>query len=196
MREKRNFWKRAFFSLLAFVMIVMAIAITIVVASITTEPEIITYEKQNLAPGQSFFTLTTTKASINSWITDELGKKQQEFNNIHYEVVLDDYIYLKGWLLVFSREVPFQMVFEPSVNEDGGLTLYEKEIRLGKLQLPGEIVLGLIQEQMEFPDWVTVIPNEHIIHVNVKEIGLEKNLQLSVNRFDLKNDQLELAVKR
>jgi uncharacterized protein YpmS len=197
MGEKRNRWKRAFFMLLSFVLILIGITISTAVNLLFSEPEKDVQEQiYSISDNPTFFTLTTTKSAINKWMHDELQKKKQQFDNIHYEVVLDDYIYLKGWLLIFNREIPYKMVFEPTVNKDGGLTLYEKEISLGKLQLPGEIVLGLIQEQMKFPDWVTVNPAEHLIYVDAGGIKLERDLQLTVKEFDLKNDHLKFQLTR
>ncbi|MFZ3589804.1 YpmS family protein [Bacillus sp. DJP31] len=195
MKGKSN-WKRAFFILLGSVLIICTVLIGLVVYSILSKPELEADFAETGKGTKPFFTLSTSKSAINSWIKEELDKKEKTVKNINYEVYLDDYIYLKGGLLVFNREIPFQMVFHPHVNEEGGLTLQEREISLGKLQLPGEIVLSLIHEQIDFPEWVKVEPTQQEIIVDVKNIELEKGMELSIKRFDLKQDQLEFNLTR
>jgi uncharacterized protein YpmS len=189
-------WKRAFFILVGFTLITSA-TVACSILYLVFSPPPIEPEKVDSGPGlESFFTLSTTKSAMNKWINEELSKREKKFDNIHYEVILNEYINLQGNLIIFNREVPFQMVFEPFVNEEQGLTLREREIRLGKLQLPGDVVLALIGEQINFPKWVKVVPSRHEIIVNVKEIELEKGMQLSITEFDLENDQLQFNLKR
>lgn len=189
-------WRRAFFILLGSVLIaviaLIGLIMNLLLSEPITEPEI----EGNENVVTPFFTLSSTKPAINSWIKEELAKREQLVENINYEVLLEDYIYLRGGLEIFNREIPFQMVFHPIVNEDGGLTLQEKEISLGRLQLPGEVVLTLIQDQIDFPKWVEVHPQDHVIIVNVTDIKLQEGMELSVKKFDLTNDQLEFVLKR
>ncbi len=195
LKGKSN-WKQAFFILLGSILITGTVSIGLIVYLVTSKPGIqpdFENSKEGMKP---FFTLSTSKSAINSWIQEELEKKEKTVKNINYAVVLDDYIYLKGGLLVFNREIPFQMVFHPHVNKEGGLTLQEKETSLGKLQLPGAVVLSLIDEQIDFPEWVTVKPTQQEVIINVKKIELQKGMQLSVYRFDLKKDQLEFNLFR
>ncbi|KAA0547523.1 DUF2140 family protein [Bacillus sp. BGMRC 2118] len=188
-------WKQAFFILLSSLILLVAVmfgAFLYLVVSPAEEensPSVEIVENPN-------FTLVTNKEGINSWIHKELTKQEQKAKNIHYEVIVDDYIYVNGKLIVFNREIPFQMIFEPSVNQDKGLTLTEKEISLGMLNLPGEIVLGLLDEQFNMPKWVSIRPNQQEIVVDIKEIELEKGMQLSLKTFDLSQDKIELNIKR
>jgi uncharacterized protein YpmS len=192
---RRN-WKRAFFILLGSVLITGILVVGFITYLLVSKPS---FQSEFISPKEDvtpFFTLTTSKAAINVWIREELAKKEKTVENINYEVVLEDFIYLRGNLIVFNREIPFQMVFHPHVNEDGGLTLQEREISLGRLQLPGELVISLIDEQIDFPKWVSVEPSRREISVNVKRIQLDDGMQLSVKRFDLQKDQLEFILMR
>ncbi|MBM7659929.1 uncharacterized protein YpmS [Bacillus mesophilus] len=196
MRGIQN-WKRAFFVLLSTVLIMLGVILVIVIRLLLTEPSITVNPEELEEKGEPFFTLSTSKKAINTWIQEELGEiDKTSVKNINYEVILEDFIYLRGNLIVFNREIPFQMTFHPVVNETGGLTLKEREISLGRLQLPGELVLGLIAEQVVFPDWVNVRPDQHEIIVNVRDIKLEKGMQLTVKSFDLEKDQLEFLLTR
>jgi uncharacterized protein YpmS len=192
---RRN-WKRAFFILLGSVLITGILVVGFITYLLVSKPS---FQSEFISPKEDvtpFFTLSTSKAAINVWIREELAKKEKTVENINYEVVLEDFIYLRGNLIVFNREIPFQMVFHPHVNEDGGLTLQEREISLGRLQLPGELVISLIDEQIDFPKWVSVEPSRREISVNVKRIQLDDGMQLSVKRFDLQKDQLEFILMR
>jgi uncharacterized protein YpmS len=195
MRGIQN-WRRAFFILLAAVLILIVATIGIIMRLLVVEPPLTINPSGMEESRNPFFTLSTSKSAINSWISEELAEKDKTVYNINYDVVLEDFIYLRGDLIVFNREIPFQMIFNPVVNETGGLTLQEREISLGRLQLPGELVLGLLAEQVDFPTWVTVHPSRHEIIVNVRDIQLEKGMQLSVKTFDLQQDQLEFLLKR
>jgi uncharacterized protein YpmS len=196
MRGIQN-WKRSFFILLSTVLIMSVVILGIVMRLLLKEPPITANPEELEEIGAPFFTLSTSKTAINTWIQEELGEKNNTtVQNINYEVMLEDFIYLRGNLIVFNREIPFQMTFHPVVNETGGLTLQEREISLGRLQLPGELVLGLLAEQVVFPSWVSVRPDHHEIIVNVRDIRLDKGMQLSVKSFDLEQDQLEFLLTR
>jgi uncharacterized protein YpmS len=192
--NQRN-WKRAFFILLASILFILTVMVGMSLYLLFSEPT--TPSKSGTGnEEQSFFTLSTTKSAITKWINEEISKREEKIENINYEVLIEDHIYLQGNLIVFNRELPFRMTFDPYVNEDKGLTLREREIRLGNLQLPGDVVLALIQQQINFPDWVYVNPSRQEIIVNVKEIDLNQGMQLSVEEFNLENDQLEFNIKR
>ncbi|MBM6617212.1 DUF2140 family protein [Bacillus suaedaesalsae] len=194
MNNDRN-WKQAFFILLGSIILLVAVMFGAFLYLVLSPPESENPTKVEVIENP-YFRLVTNKAGINSWIHKELSKREQKIKNIHYDVMVDDYIYVNGKLIVFNREIPFQMIFEPSVNQDKGLTLTEKEVSLGMLNLPGEIVLGLLDEQFNMPEWVTIHPNQHEIVVDVKEIELEKGMQLSLETFDLSKDKIELNLKR
>jgi uncharacterized protein YpmS len=192
----RTNWKRAFFILLGSILITCIVVVWFVSYLLVSKPPLqsdFVSPKEDVTP---FFTLTTSKAAINEWIKEELAKKKKTVENINYEVLLEDFIYLNGNLIVFNREIPFQMVFYPHVNEDGGLTLQEREISIGRLQLPGELVISLIDEQIDFPKWVSVESSNREIIVNVKSIKLNDGMQLSVKTFDLQQDELEFILMR
>lgn len=193
-KNERN-WKQAFFILLGSIILIVAVLFSGFLYLILSPPVNKSTPNKEMAENP-YFKLATNKAGINSWIHKELSKREKKIENINYEVIVDDYIYLKGNLIVFNREIPFQMIFEPSVNEEKGLTLTEKEVSLGMLNLPGEIVLGLLDEQFNMPEWVTIQPSNHEIIVDVKEIKLEKGMQLSVETFDLERDKIEFNLKR
>ncbi len=189
-------WKSAFFILLGSIFLMASMLIGLTFYLVTSKQQELPENLSTVEDIKPFFTLVTSKSSINSWIHDELEKRGKKIDSLNYRVILDDYIYLKGELVIFNREVPFQMVFHPEVNAEGGLTLQEREISLGNLQLPGEIVLGLIGDQIDFPDWVKVNSDQQEIVVDIKRIELKKGMQLSVKQFDLKEDRLEFNIKR
>ncbi|WP_456276030.1 YpmS family protein [Bacillus sp. AK128] len=195
MWENQN-WRRAFFILLGTVLTVTIVILAIVIRLLLSEQPELTIPKAEVEKGRPFFTLSTSRTAINSWIQDELAEQEKAVQNINYEVVLEDFIYLRGNLIVFNREIPFQMTLHPVVNETGGLTLQQREISVGRLQLPGELVLGLLNEQVDFPEWVRVQPETKEIIVNVREIQLDQGMQLSVKTFDLQKDQLEFQIER
>ncbi|WP_246938845.1 YpmS family protein [Bacillus pinisoli] len=189
-------WKKAFFILLGTVLAMVLLIVGVAIRLLLAEPTLTSDPNENKDLGKPFFTLSTTKTAINKWIQEELDEEERTVQNINYTVSLEDYIYLRGHLVVFNSEIPFQMTFEPVVNETGGLTLQEREISLGRIQLPGDLVLGLLAEQVHFPSWVTVRPASHEIIVNVRDIELQKDMVLSVKDFDLEKDQLVFQLTR
>lgn len=189
--EKR--WKRAFFVLLT---ICTMLFLTLVVLYVSLISSTSTKPVPDVAPvipkSTPIFTITANKTELTQLINQKLIKNKE--GNINYSVSLQDDIQLKGTIKVFSDNIPFIMLFSPSVTKDGQVTLKEKSFRLGKLYLPSDQVLKFIRMGTTLPNWIVIDPAKKQIDVNLSKAPINGQLYLRADRIDLKHDVLQFSI--
>ena len=109
------------------------------------------------------------------------------------ELVVDDKIYLYSTLTIFNVDIPIQMDFEPVV-KDGNIVLEQDAVHVGKLNIPPKTVLKLIEDAVDFPSWITVLPNDEAIYVDLSRINIASGSRVRAKEIDLPNDKIELEV--
>lgn len=135
------------------------------------------------------FQVQTNKAELNKMINhyiEEEGLKSP----IDYKVILQDEVELFGTMKVFTQNIEMKLTFEPESLQNGDLILKQKSISIGQIQLPVPFVLQFIQEQYDFPEWVSIHPNDELIYVSLQNMKLKSDIKVRVNKFDLRNDDI------
>ena len=139
------------------------------------------------------FHLKTNKQDLNTWINYYLTKEYT--GSFEYKVLLTDEVVLYGEIPIFNEKVEMKLTFEPVVLENGDLELQQKTISIGKLTLPVTLVLKFIQSSYSVPDWVTIQPNEKKVYMKLQNMKLKSELKVSVQEFDLKNNDIEFLLQ-
>lgn len=149
--------------------------------------------KQNIVQNDVFFQIKTNKQDLNRVINHYL---EEEFSAaIDYEVLLTDEVELYGTLPVFSSNVDLKLTFEPHALENGDLELQQKNISIGRLNLPVPLVLKFVQNSYSLPDWVMIQPNKEKVYVSLQNMKLKSNSKVRVDEFDLKNDRITFSLQ-
>ncbi len=139
------------------------------------------------------FHLKTNKQDLNTWINYYLTKEYT--GSFEYQVLLTDEVVLYGEIPIFNEKVEMKLTFEPVVLENGDLELQQKTISIGKLTLPVTFVLKFIQSSYSVPDWVTIQPNEKKVYMKLQNMKLKSELKVSVQEFDLNNNDIEFLLQ-
>lgn len=140
------------------------------------------------------FQVQTNKAELNKMINhyiEEEGLKSP----IDYKVILKDEVELFGTMKVFTQNIEMKLTFEPESLENGDLILNQKSISIGQIQLPVPFVLQFIQEQYDFPEWVSIHPNDELVYVSLQNMKLKSDIKVKVNKFDLRNDDITFTLQ-
>ena len=160
-----NKWKIAFF-LLATAVVVTVAAIGYLVFAPVDQAAI---EEPLDAKGNVLVVETTAKefeAIAKKYLGDAMNKSPLP---VELEVAED--IRVSSELTVFAVDVPIQMHFDPIV-ENGNIVMKQTAVHVGKLNIPPQTVLKLLNDAIEFPNWITVQPNDEKIYVDLSRINI------------------------
>lgn len=189
--QKQAKWRNSFFILLGFNLIIIVV-ILYGLLSPTPKPETI----QDVIPSETnnaTFVVHTTAEDvsefINAYIKDLLAEEAYQ-----YSVVLQKDVQIRGELPFFGSTFPLLIILEPHVLADGNLLLKQKSLSLGKLNLPNKQAMKYVANLLEIPDWVVINPSREEIVVHVTEIKTKSNLQLAIEQFDLRANEITIKI--
>ncbi len=185
----KNKWKILFF-ILAIVNVVVIGSIYFLVTSDGKNNPI--ENKPDNTSETIPFTTQTNKLDLNKVINHYL--KQQAKGSINYQIFLDNNVNLIGTLPIFGQNVEMKMSFKPTAVDDGNLILKEKDFSIGALKLPAEQVLKMINNHYQFPEWVTIQPNEKNVLVDLQNMNLKSGLIVRMEKIDLKQDKIMFTI--
>jgi uncharacterized protein YpmS len=134
----------------------------------------------------------TNKQDLNQLINHYINDQQK--GPISYEVVLDEFVILRGALTIFNQKTEMKIAFEPEVLENGELLLHYKSMNLGRLRLPASLVLKYVNEQYQFPDWIIIEPNEEYVYLRLQKMKIGNGLIVETEEFDLHNDRFRFRL--
>lgn len=179
-------WKKLFFLLLA-INFIMVLSIVVLVNMPIKEIAVPDIENENNQDVR--FQVQTNKADLNKIINHYIEEEGMK-SPIDYQVILQDEVELFGTVKVFTQDIEMKLTFEPESLENGDLILQQKSISIGQINLPVPFVLKFVRDQYDFPDWVSIQPNDELIYVSLQNMKLKSDIKVKVNKFDLKNDDL------
>ena len=85
------------------------------------------------------------------------------------------------------------MDFNPVVR-DGNIILQQQAVHVGKINIPPEQVLKLMNDAVDFPYWITVQPNKEEIYVDLSRVNIASGSRVRAKEIDLANDKIVLQV--
>ena len=182
-----NKWKIAFLILAGA--LIFAAAGLFYYATADVEQAVI---KDPVFPDGNVLTVETTAKEFESIAKKYIGEELKK-TPIQVEMAIEDKIYLYSTLKVFNVEVPIQMDYDPVV-KNGNIVLKQTAIHVGKANISPKTVLKLIKENVDFPAWITVQPNDEEIYVDLSLINIASGSRVRAKEIDLANDKILLEV--
>ncbi|WP_181833129.1 YpmS family protein [Bacillus taeanensis] len=190
----KNFWKIAFFSLLAVIIAAVTSILLLINMHLPDLEEIELSQNKNSLVGNPIFTIQAKKANLNQLIDEQLEPMNNKEQPIRYTVLLKDHVIFQGSLTVFNRELDFSMLLDPEVQENGDLLLKQKSFQIGFLKVPSDEVLRFLQKSASLPEWVIVQPKKESVYVALTELEFKENMSIKAKHIDLKNDHIVFEV--
>lgn len=183
-----NVWKIAFF-MLAGAVVLAAAGIMYLIFSPVEQVD----KPEATSANGSIVVIETTVEEFES-IAKQYVSPSLKNSPVPVEFTIDDKIRLYSTFTVFTVDVPITMDFEPIVEENGNITLKQTGMNVGKLTLPPSTVLKLLNDSVEFPDWITVNPNDSQIYVDLSRINIANGSRVRAKEIDLDNDVILLEI--
>ena len=69
-----------------------------------------------------------------------------------------------------------------------------KAVHVGKLNIQPSYVLKLMNESIDFPNWITVLPDDEEIYVDLSRINIASGSRVRAKEIDLANDNILLEI--
>lgn len=185
-----NRWKIAFFTLAGLV-ITVVIALILAVSGTTSSPPLPKHEPN----GKEVYALAlnTTKENFEG-IANTYIQKAMKGKPLPIELAMEDDVVLTSELTIFSYTLPFEMHFDPIVQEDGNLILKQSSMELGDLNIPPSTVLKLLKSSVELPDWMIVRPKEEEIFIDLRDLPVSGDIQVKAKTVNLASNEIQLEV--
>lgn len=183
-----NKWKVAFFTLAGLVVL----AVAGIMYLIFSPAEGVEKPAANQADGSVVVVETTVdefEAIAQQYVSPSLKKSP-----VPVDFAINDKIQLFSTFSVFTVDVPITMDFEPIVEADGNITLQQAAMNVGKLTILPSTVLKLMKDSVEFPEFITVDPNNAEIYVDLSRINIANGSRVRAKEIDLENDKILLEV--
>lgn len=190
--RKSNGWMWAFLILLG---LLIAAGIWIFMRLQPTEQSQVNQPDEEVVSTEDnlTFEVLTNKAQLNRVINLYLENElDDQFSG--YTFTIDEEVELAGALQVFGFDVDFILLMEPYVMDDGNLQLRAESIQLGTFELPIGIALNVLSQQLDLPYWVRIDSEQHFILVALNEFQLENDVQFSMQRIDLDEDDVRVNI--
>src|SRR5690625_1148449 len=138
-------WKRPFFILLGFNILLLLIVAGLIFWPVSDSDH--STLKSNIPYGSSEFIVRTTKENLNELVNAYIDQLLTGTEH-NYHVELDEDVQLIGELPVFSSTVPLSVHFEPIVQENGDLVLQQRSISVGLLELPNQRIMEYMKRHL------------------------------------------------
>lgn len=182
-----NKWKVAFLLLAGIV--VFACVYVFVMATSPVEQE------TTPEPAEFEGNVVTLVTTVNEFeaISTQYLKNQLTKSPVPVEIEMNESIRLNSTLTVFGVDVPISMDFEPIV-EEGNIRLKQTEVNVGKLNIPPRSVLKLMKDSVDFPNLITILPNDEEIYVDLSRVNIANGTRVRAKEIDMPNDRIVLEL--
>lgn len=189
-RRRRNFWRSAFFALLLTVLLAILLLTGLLTNGFTARSTL-PAKVQDTAKGQPIFTVQANKQQLETLINRQM--KNSKDHKLTYQVAIGNQVELKGTYRLLFTGIPFLLKFNPSVS-NGDIVLKESEVKLGRIRLPDQEVLGFLKVGTNFPKWVIIRPSERQVYINLSQIKMQGGMFLRAKSIDLANNDVSFNV--
>lgn len=184
-----NKWKIAFFLLV----IIIIGSIGTFIYWITTPVESVLIEETSTPPEGNVLTVNATKedfqAIANTYIKKEIGGKP-----LPLQLTVDDQIILSSEFTLFSLNFPVKMFFEPYVEKNGNIRLEQSSVEIGPQKMEPEMILRLLRDSVELPNWMVVNPAEEEVLIQLSDIPMTSGVRVRAKELNLAEDIITLEI--
>ncbi len=191
-KGRYNPWKWAFVLLLLFNLFIGAYWLSI---SITPQENVeqvdipLTNEESG---GPYAFKVQVSQSELTRIANDYLTSLSQGEPTL--SVSIDESVKIEGVVEVFALDLPYRMTLAPQPLVNGDLKLDVVDLEISRLSLPVTFVMNIIGGQLDWPSWITIKPEEESILIMFNRLIIEDKVQVLVEKFDLRNDDIQLEV--
>lgn len=121
-------------------------------------------------------------------------KKETGNASIDYYLTLNDNPQIKGESSYMGIPFDFTVNLAPVTLDNGNLRLDIESITLSGYELPEQLVLTILSNQIQLPDFVVFNPSDSYIGINLNEFQLENGGQITVDQFNIESNDVRATI--
>lgn len=190
-RKTVNVWKWAFF-FLVFILISLSILFVTRIQPVrinqTTQERMISSE--DTIELSTRMNKENTEQLMNTYLAHAAGEDYEG-----YHISLTDQLEIRGTVDFFGFQVPFSLYLEPYVMENGNIQLRGEGVEVADLSLPVSLVMRLIGNQVDFPNFIAFDSEAQIIAIHLDELTQDYNFDVEMTTINLADSVIELNLR-
>lgn len=185
-----NWWKWAFIGLIILILILAGYFIALVQPTLINDINTTSYES---TADEIVLTTELNKADTEKLLNTYLSGVLTE-DDPKLRIGVDEAVNVEGTIQFLGFDIPFTMVFEPYVMENGNLQLRAHSVQLASFSLPVNRVMSLLANQVDLPDFVAIDSESQIIVANLNELDDLYRFNIRLISIDLENDDIRFNI--
>jgi uncharacterized protein YpmS len=188
--QMKNKWKMGFFVILG---LDLAVIFILAYMMITPARDRVITNTKNPAGEYAPLHVQTNKEDLNKLINSYL--KQEGGNSpVDYQLKLGNEVEFYGTIPFLNEELNMKLTFKPEAQKNGDLILRQKTVTIGRLNLPVQYVLRLINGSYQLPQGVNIQPSQKLVYINMQKLKLKSNTKIRVEKFDLQQNDILFTI--
>lgn len=185
-RRPFNGWKWLAIILIAIVIGTGAYVSTQVLSS---PNEAASIEKSTSSTPAATVPIEMNRQQLNAMASYYLADFQKGQSLKYRFVVRQKAAYLLGTTKFLGQNVSFVITMQPSVIDDGNISLKATNLSVGTMSIPISFVINYINNNYKIPSWVKLSAKNKTINLYLNKLVGKHDVRYSVKKLDLANDQ-------
>jgi len=188
--KNKNYWKYAFLTLLAILVIALGY---IGIKGFSSSSDSYKVSSSIVSQDAKVFTVNMDKKEANKMAQYYL-KNTLNDGKTDYQLILKKDAELTGSIAFLGAKIHFTILMHPYAKTNGDVLLVAKEMKIGDLSLPIPFVMNYIKNSFKTPDWVSIDGNHKTILLKFTKFTTKDGYGIRAKNIDLKNDKLSFEV--
>ncbi|QAB27019.1 DUF2140 family protein [Lactiplantibacillus plantarum] len=138
--------------------------------------------------------ITMNRKQLNAFASYYLNNLQKGQDMKYRFVVRSTGAYLLGTTQVLGQNVSFVITMQPSVIDNGNISLKATNLSVGTMSLPISFVINYINNNYKTPKWVKLNAKKKTIDLYLNKLVGKHDVRYSVDKLDLKNNQFKFEM--
>ncbi|MCS6156823.1 YpmS family protein [Lactiplantibacillus plantarum] len=138
--------------------------------------------------------ITMNRKQLNALASYYLNDLQKGQDMKYRFVVRPTGAYLLGTTQVLGQNVSFVITMQPSVIDNGNISLKATNLSVGTMSLPISFVINYINNNYKTPKWVKLNAKKKTIDLYLNKLVGKHDVRYSVDKLDLKNNQFKFEM--
>ncbi|MCH3922709.1 YpmS family protein [Limosilactobacillus sp.] len=192
MKEQKktiNYWKWAFFVLLAAILISGGVVISKATAP-SPRPEM----TQTVAAKDTSVTVELNRKQVNALSANYLNQFLKGQKIKYHFLVGKQYATLVGDTKFMGVKIRFAINFVPERTAAGNVLLRAKGLAVGRLNIPIKFVMGYIAKNYNIPNWVSIDAKHKTILLDLNRYSKHHSLKYSAQEINMETGRFKFLI--
>lgn len=184
-----NWWKWAFFLLLALILITGGVMVNRAAAP-APQPAV----SRTVNNRDTSVMVELNRKQVNALSANYLNKFLKGQQVKYHFIVGNKYATLTGDTHFMGVKIRFALNFIPEKTRDGNVLLRAKGLTVGRLNIPIKFVMGYIAKNYNIPKWVLINAKKKTILLDLNRYSKNKSVQYNAQEIDMQDGRFKFLI--